>query len=250
MTLRARTRWGTVAILACGVLLSASDKKDQAKASDNQAVDSGSFAVLVKGQRVVTESFSVHMNDGVSTVKSQLQNAPGSSPISQHSELETTGSGELVSYSWTDGNGSLTVTPNNEFLLEKILTSPSSKAAEQPFLMPKTSAILDNNFFIHREVLAWRYLATNCHPEGGGQKCQKDSADFGVLVPQDRTSLRVRIELVGREKVMIHGAERELLRLNLKGEAFSWALWVDENDKFKLMRVLIADDNNTEVLRD
>jgi len=71
-----------------------------------------------------------------------------------------------------------------------------------------------------------------------------------VLVPQDRTSLRVRIELVGREKVMIHGAERELLRLNLKGEAFSWALWVDENDKFKLMRVLIADDNNTEVLRD
>jgi hypothetical protein len=57
------------------------------------------------------------------------------------------------------------------------------------------------------------------------------------------------MELVGKEKVMIRGTERELLRLNLKGETFSWALWVDENDHFKLMRVLVADDN-TEVVRD
>jgi hypothetical protein len=57
------------------------------------------------------------------------------------------------------------------------------------------------------------------------------------------------MELVGREKVTIRGTERELLRLNLKGEMFSWALWVDEKDHFKLMRVLVADDN-TEVVRD
>jgi hypothetical protein len=57
------------------------------------------------------------------------------------------------------------------------------------------------------------------------------------------------LELVGVEKVTIRGAERELLRLNLKGEAFSWTLWVDEKDQFKLMRVVIADDN-TEVVRD
>jgi hypothetical protein len=57
------------------------------------------------------------------------------------------------------------------------------------------------------------------------------------------------MELVGKERVMIRGTERELLRLNLKGETFSWAIWVDENDHFKLMRVLVADDN-TEVVRD
>jgi hypothetical protein len=73
--------------------------------------------------------------------------------------------------------------------------------------------------------------------------------EFGVLVPQDRTSMPVRMELVGREKVMIRGTERELLRLNLKGEAFSWNLWVDDKDQFKLMRVQILDDN-TEVVRD
>jgi hypothetical protein len=73
--------------------------------------------------------------------------------------------------------------------------------------------------------------------------------EFGVLVPQDQTSMRVRMELVGREKVTIRGAERELLRLNLLGETFSWALWVDDKDQFKLVRVLIT-DANTEVVRD
>src|SRR5258706_1370630 len=160
-----------------------------------------------------------------------------------------TGTGELVRYEWSDGNGSLIVTPNNEFLLEKISTSPSSKAAEQPFLMPNTSAILDNNFFIHRQVLAWRYLATNCQTQSGALKCQQGAVEFGVLVPQDRTSVRVRMELVGRERITIRGTERELLRLNLKGENFSWALWGDEKDQFKLMRVLVAGDN-TEVVRD
>jgi hypothetical protein len=114
--------------------------------------------------------------------------------------------------------------------------------------MPNTSTILDNNFFVHREVLVWHYLAAACHTESGSLKC-KPSDEYGVLVPQDRTSLRVRMELVGKEKVTIRGTERELLRLNLKGEQFSWALWVDESDHFKLMRVLIKDDN-TEVLRD
>jgi hypothetical protein len=70
-----------------------------------------------------------------------------------------------------------------------------------------------------------------------------------VLVPQDRTSMRVRLELVGREKVTIRGTERELLRLDLLGEAFAWHLWVDDKDQFKLVRVVIADEN-TEVVRD
>ncbi|MFZ1007655.1 MAG: hypothetical protein WAN65_12510 [Candidatus Sulfotelmatobacter sp.] len=250
MTLKGRVRLVTVVILASTVVVYAADKdkKDKPKPAGAQQVDAGSFGVFVRGQRVVTENFTVQQENGVNVVKSQLQEA-GSSSSGQRSDLEMTGSGELLRYEWTDGGGSLVVTPKNEFLLEKITTAASSKAAEQPFLMPNTSAILDNNFFIHREVLAWRYLATNCKTEAGTQKCQKDPADFGVLVPQDRTSMRVRMELVGREKVTIRGTERELLRLNLKGEEFTWALWVDDQDQFKLMRVLIA-DANTEVVRD
>jgi hypothetical protein len=141
------------------------------------------------------------------------------------------------------------VLPNNEFLIEKTTTPGSAKPAEQPFLMPNTSAILDNNFFIHREVLAWRYLASNCSPENGSMKCKQEPGEFGVLVPQDRTSVRVRLEIVGEEKVQFHGAERNLLRLNLKSDDFDWALWVDDRDQFKLMRVTIPADN-TEVVRD
>jgi hypothetical protein len=249
LTLMARMRWGAVVVLAGAAVLSASDKKDKPKAAGAQQVDSGSFGVFVKGRRVVTETFSVRQENGISSVKAHLQETGSSAGVEQKSDLEMSDNGELVRYEWSGGGGSLVVTPNNEFLLEKITTAASSKPAEQPFLMPNTSAILDNNFFVHRQVLAWRYLATNCQTQSGTLKCQQGPIEFGVLVPQDRTSMRVRMELVGREKVTIRGTERELLRLNLKGEAFSWALWLDEKDQFKLMRVLIADDN-TEVVRD
>jgi hypothetical protein len=237
------------AALLCGAAAGAASKKDEAKAAPSPTVDSGSFGVFVRGQRVMTESFNVQQENGISTVKSKLKEAGNSAGINQKSELEMNGGGELIRYEWGDGAGSLTVTPKDEFLLERIMVSPASKPAEQPFLMPNTSAILDNNFFIQREVLAWRYLATNCKEEGGNLKCQQGAVEFGALIPQDRTSIRVRMELVGREKVTIRGGERELLRLNLTGEAFSWALWVDEKDRFKVIRVLIADDS-TEVVRD
>jgi len=254
VTLMARMRWLTVAILAGATLLcagdvSASDKKDKSKPAGPLQIDSGTFGVFIKGQRVVTESFSVLQENGISDVKSHLQESAGAAHTNQHSELQMSSSGELVRYEWSDGTGALVVSPNNEFLLEKITSSPGAKQAEQPFLMPNTSAILDNNFFIHRQVLAWRYLATNCQTQSGALKCQQGAVEFGVLVPQDRTSVRVRVELVGRERITIRGTERELLRLNLKGENFSWALWADEKDQFKLMRVLVADDN-TEVVRD
>jgi hypothetical protein len=61
--------------------------------------------------------------------------------------------------------------------------------------------------------------------------------------------MHVRIELIGKEKVSVHGTDRELMRLNLKGDNFDWALWVDEQDQFKLIRVAIPADN-TEVIRD
>lgn len=247
MTLIGHIRWGMVAVLVCAVGTYAGDKKDSSKATAGM-VDSGSFGVFVRGQRVVTENFSIQQENGISIVKSHLQEA-NSTAAGQNSDLQMMGSGELVRYDWNDGSSSLVVTPKDEFLLEKITTGSSPKPAEQPFLMPNTSAILDNNFFIHREVLAWRYLATNCHGDGGTLKCQQGPVEFGVLVPQDRTSMRVRLELAGREKVTIRGTERELLRLNLRGEAFTWALWVDDKDQFKLMRVQIADDN-TEVVRD
>jgi hypothetical protein len=236
--------------LAAFTAANAADKKDKTKPAPLQTVDSGSFGVFIKGQRVATETFKIEQQSGVSAIKSQVKETSGPDSASQKSELDMTSGGELLRYEWSQTSGaSLTVFPNNDFLMEKLTASGTGKPAEQPFLMPSTTAILDNNFFVHREVLAWRYLGAACKPEAGSLKCQQGAVQFGALVPQEHTSISVRIELVGKEKITVHGAERDLLRLNLTGENFEWALWVDDHDHFKLIRVAIPADN-TEVVRD
>jgi hypothetical protein len=250
-------RWRMALVLVCGLaaIASAADKQDKKsdksdKPKSSQIIDSGSYSVIVKGQRVVTETFTVQQENGNSVIKAQLKQTAGTSNIEQKSSLEMNGTGELIRYEWSQaGGGSLVVVPNNDFLLERITPAGASKAAEQAFLMPSTSMILDNNFFIQREVLAWKYLAADCKKENGDLKCQKGPVDFGTLVPQDRTSMHIRMELVGKEKVTVSGVDRQLLRLNLTGDGFEWALWVDDQDQFKLMRVAIPADN-TEVVRD
>jgi hypothetical protein len=228
---------------------SKSDKKEKEKPAAAQIVDSGSFGVFVKGQRVATETFTIEQRSGSNLIKSQFKEIDGSDPA-QKSDLEITPNGELIRYEWNQASGaSLSVLPNNEFLMEKISATASAKAAEQPFLMPNTSSILDNNFFVHREVLAWRYLAAACKSEAGSFKCQQTPADFGILVPQDHTSMHVRVELAGKEKVNIRGTQRDLFRLNLTTDDVAWVLWVDDGDHFKLVQVDIPADN-TEVVRD
>jgi len=246
-------RWIMAAVLGSSLAASAApgkdDKKDNPKPAPGHTVDSGSFGVFIKGQRVVTETFTIEQQNGASVIKAQLKGADDPN-AAQRSELHITPAGELIRYEWSqDSGGTLTVLPNNEFLIERISANAAAKPAEQPFLMPNTSLILDNNFFTQREVLVWRYLAADCKSEGGGLKCQQGPVEFGALVPQDRTSMHVSVELVGKEKVTIRGSEHELLRLKLSGENFEWALWVDPQDQFKLMRVAIPADN-TEVIRD
>jgi len=244
--------------LICSLLLtlgslsaSAGDKKDKDKAKPEtaQAVDSGSFGIFIRGQRVATETFHIQQQGGNSVITSQLKETGGTDPV-QKCNLEITSSGELLRYEWSQSSGgSITVFPENDFLKEKITTSSAAKPAEQAFLLPSRSPILDNNFFVQREVLAWRYLASACKTEGGSLKCPQDPAEFGTLVPQDRISVPVRMELVGKEKITIRGVGRDLLRLKLTGESFEWGLWLDDQDHYKLIRVAIPADD-TEVVRD
>lgn len=251
------SRW-TIALLLAASLpavagkagFSKDDKKDNKAKPASQVVDSGTFGVFKKGQRVITETFKVEQENGASVIKSQLKLTAADDPTSQNSDLEITPSGDLVRYTWSQNTGgSLSVMPNNDFLMEKITAPGTTKAAEQSFLMPTSTAVLDNNFFVQREVFAWRYLAANCKTEGGAFKCHQGPAEFGVLVPQDRNSLRVRLEMIGSEKVTIRGTQRDLLRLNLTGEDFQWSLWLDTQDHYKLIRVTIPADD-MEVVRD
>ena len=221
----------------------------ESKDAAGSVLDSGSFGIFMNGKRVATETFSVQQQaSGISTATSQLkEDSVGGA--GQSSELQIMSNGSIVKYEWRElspGKSQLSVLPNNEFLVEKITQSPGEKAAEQPFLMPNTSVVLDNNFFLHRELLAWRYLASSCQTKQGG-RCTP--AEFGAIVPQERVSIRVAVQATGEEKVNIRGNERTLVRLNVKSDQDEWALWVDAADHYKLMKVTRAGET-TEVVRD
>jgi hypothetical protein len=224
----------------------------RAKEPVAQPVDVGSFSVLVNGQKVASESFSVEQSSSGSVATSQLREEGNGDKANQTSKMQLTASGELVRYEWresTPGKTQLEVVPNEQFLVERVTSNPGEKPAEQPFLLPASTVILDNNFFIHRELLAWRYLAQNCKQESGKMQCLAGPTSFGTIVPQDRTSMRVTLEPVGNEKIQVRGAERELPRFNLKFEGGEWALWLDANDHYKLVKIAIPAEK-TEVVRD
>ncbi|HEX2598851.1 MAG TPA: hypothetical protein VHL05_08775 [Terriglobales bacterium] len=217
-----------------------------------QVVDSGSFGVFVNGQRVATETFSIQQSSAGSTVKSQLREEGAGEKATQTSQMQLTSAGELIRYDWQELSPSKTqieLVPNEQFLTERITLNPGEKPAEQPFLLPASTVVLDNNFFVHRELLAWRYLAQNCKAEAGQMKCVSGPISFGVVVPEGRTSMRVSLEPTGNDKVQIRGSDRQLPKFALKFEGGEWALWLDDQDHFKVVKIAIPAEK-TEVIRD
>jgi hypothetical protein len=230
-----------------GVLFAFAGSVSAAKLETSQSVDAGSFGIYVSGKRIATETFSVNQGPGGSLAKSQMKAEDGGA---QASELELGGAGELRHYEWHElspGRAEATVSPNGEFLTEKLIPAPGEKPFEQPFLVGTTTSILDDFFFLHREILAWRYLASACTQEKGNFQCKGGKIQLGVLVPRQRASMLVSIQFVAREKVDIHGTMRELTKLSLSSEAGDWWIWLD--DSLKLIRIVIPAEN-TEVLRD
>lgn len=204
------------------------------KEQPKQMVDSGAFGIFANGQRVATETFSIEkLPSGESMVQSEV--TAGSS--NQSSQMQMLSDGSLVRYDWhevTPGKTALFVVPNNEFLKESVTENPGDKPAEQPFLLPKTTVILDNNFLVHRQLLAWKYLASSCTAEKDQAKCPP--ATFGALIPQEHLSTRVTMRTFGAESLAVHGVQKQLVKLGLKIEDEEWALWVDPADHFKLVR--------------
>jgi hypothetical protein len=245
-----KLRKGLMASSAALLLLTVSYASSKEPAG--QTVDTGSFGVFVNGQRVATETFSIQQTSAGSTVKSQLKEEGSADKATQTSQMQLTAGGELIRYEWQELSPSKTqieLVPNEQFLTERITLNPGEKPTEQPFLLPASTVVLDNNFFVHRELLAWRYLAQNCKPDGGQMKCVSGPISFGVVVPEGRTSMRVSLEPVGNDKVQIRGSERQLAKFALKFEGGEWALWLDDQDHFKVVKIAIPAEK-TEVVRD
>lgn len=244
--------WVAVALAVAAPGLGA-EKKDKSQKT-GETVDAGSFGVFVGGKRVATETFQIEKSENGSVSKSELTVDDGNQKFSQTSHLELASNGDLQRYSWKEqspGKGQTTIEPKEEskdsYLMESLVPNPGEKATERPFFTPRSTAILDDNFFTHRELLVWRYLGAGCRLGLGQTTCRPPKMTFGVIIPRQGVYLVVSLEYLGQEKVTVGGAERVLNRFNLTGEGMDWALWLD--DQHKLVRILIPADN-TEVVRD
>jgi len=240
-----------VVVLGCVSAPSALAQKE--KEAAEQAVDSGSFGVFMNGHRVGTETFSIIQDHSGSLIKSEFktENDPNGGQAVQSSEMRLTPSGEIRRYDWKELSpepASSSVVPNDQFLNQKWSEGPQSKEHEQPYLLPLSTTILDDYFFVHREVLVWKFLAASCKQDKGVVQCPvKQRAQFPTLDPRQHASAPLAAEYLGREKVNYKGSEREFNKVELRNESGPWQLWLD--DQFKLVRIWIAGDN-TEVLRD
>ncbi len=241
-----RVRKGkAVAVLVIAMSLPAFPAK---KAQAGKVVDAGSFGIFVNGRRVGTETFKIEQQGEVNVATSEVTVDDGQTKAKQSSELQLALDGALRRYEWRElspGKAQTVIEPANEFLIQHINPGPGRKTEDQPYVLTPTTAILDDYFFSHRELLTWRYLAGACKP--GAPQCQLVRTQFGVLVPRQRVSLTVTLDYGGREKMTLKGASRELDRFNLQCEGVDWAMWFDENHK--LIRILIAGEN-VEILRD
>lgn len=208
-------------------------------------VDAGAFGVFVNGQRVATETFNIQQKPDMSVATAEVKAADGSN--SQRSELQLSSSGELHRYEWHEtspGKAQAIVEPMDEFLVEHITLDAGAKPQEKPFILPLSTAILDDYFFSHREILLWRYLAQVC--SNGLASCRPAKTQFGVLIPHQQMSAPVTIEFLGPENVTIHGEQQRLNHFTITSEDNVWSVWMDISS----LKVMRMSTGNTEVVRD
>ena len=209
-------------------------------------IDSGTFVVYSKGKRIASEKFEIAKTADSSVVKSELRIEEPKAE--QKAEMQLTTTGNLIRYEWSEGGkGTAVVEPKDEFLVEHVNLTEGSKSAEQPFILPASTMIMDDGFFSHRELLLWRYLATQCQPKQGQQGCQLASQQYGVIVPRQQTSVQITVEYKGSQKLNIRGADMDLQRFELNGEGFNWTVWIDAT--YKIQKIAI-DAENTEIVRE
>ena len=241
----------TIALVWCLAALAAPVPKEKEKEHEGKNVDSGSFGVFQNGHRVGTETFSIYQTSNGSVIQSEFKTENAPTQDVQTSEMQLTTRGDIQHYEWKEVSpekAQSVVVPNADFLTQKWSSGPQEKEHEQPYLLPASTSILDDYFFVHREVLAWKFLGAACKQDKGLVQCPpKQRAQFGTLNPHQHSSAALSAESLGREKVTLKNGPQELNKMELKNDAGTWDLWLD--DQWKVMRMSIVGEH-TEVVRD
>ena len=218
-----------------------------AKVPNAQIIDSGSFGVFINGKRVATETFKIEQHEGSSVAKSEIKAQDGAL---QRSEMELTSSGDIVRYGWQEiqpVKAVISVAPKDEFLNEIVNGGPTQKTYSVPHLMPHSTPIVDDNFFLHREILIWRYLASGCTAKPEGLTCNTAPQQFGILIPAQHSSDTVTIGFKDKEQISLNGKQIPCTAFSMQTDAGDWLLYLDPQEK--LVRIVGA-GAGLEVVRD
>jgi len=233
-----------VALVWSTAMFAAPVPKEKEKEHEGKVVDSGSFGVFQSGHRVGTETFSIYQTASGSVIQSEFKTENAPTQDVQTSEMHLTASGDIRRYEWKElspEKAESVVIPNDDFLNQK-WRAGEEKEHEQPYLLPVSTSILDDYFFIQREVLAWKFLAGACKQEKGQVQCRpRERAQFGTMNPRQHSSAPLSAEFIGREKVTLKSGPQDLLKLELKSDAGTWQLWL--YDQFKVMRMYVVGEN-------
>ena len=152
--------------------------KDKEKEQEGKKVDSGSFGVFQNGHRVGTETFSIYKTGNGSVIKSEFKTENTPARTCKLPKCSWPPNGDIRRYEWKElspEQSESVVLPNDDFLTQKWRPGPQEKEHEQPYLLPLSTTILDDYFFVHREVLAWRFLAA-CLQTGQRPSAVSDEA--------------------------------------------------------------------------
>src|SRR5208283_4060745 len=149
--------------------------------------------------------FSIHQTSYGSLIQSEFKTENAPTQAVQTSEMQLTAKGDIRRYEWKEvspGSAQSVVAPNDDFLNQKWSTGAGEKEHEQPYLLPTSTNILDDYFFIHRELLAWKFLSMVCKQDNKGpmQCLPKQHTQFVTLNPHQQSSASVTAEFVGLEK--------------------------------------------------
>lgn len=241
------TSWATLIFLAMASLSYAqknTDSKDKKNATQaTSALDASSFSISMNGRQVARETFHIDSRGGEATIHSELHYADGATKAEQTAELKVNSNGELKKYFWKEtapGSSLIDVEPQDQnFLTLRYVENGTdmSKAKDMTHPLSITTNILDDYFFSHIEVLAWRYMASICKlDEKGVSQCKMELQRFPAMNPHQQTSYLISIKMTGQDKCKWNNSDHHCVILNFKTESSEWTVWLDSAD-YKMLRL-------------
>lgn len=239
-----------VAVMAAATASASNKASAKKKEVPATVVDAGTFDVLVNGKHVASETFKIQQQGDVNVTTSEVKALDGSN-TTLNSTLEMTSAGELKRYHWKEVSPSAaesTIEVNEGLLVQHVHVPGTSKPITIPYLLPASTAVLDDYFFSQRELLIWRYLAGGCKRVADGTMECPNMSQLGIIIPRQQAPSTVKVRMLGTEKVTIKGVERELQKFTISAEDSEWSVWADPKDSFKVLRMHIP-VQNTEIVR-